>query len=101
MEHVEKLILKVIRHTAVDASVDQMAKIYMEDTLPPVLTEGRTQILYPDIFFLNSSSLNFQSEIMTFLHLVDGITDLLSTHLLITTVFMFTHYIKYICIVCK
>ena len=46
---------KLVEHAPVDAACDQMAKKYMTDALPPVITEGKNgklKMLFIE-FFLN------------------------------------------------
>ena len=42
LRHIEQLMTKLLAYAPVDAAADQMGKKFIYDTLPPVLTRGKT-----------------------------------------------------------
>ena len=49
LRKIEQLMSKLLTYAPVDAAVDQMAKKFVHDSLPPVLTESKG--LCQDFFF--------------------------------------------------
>ena len=63
MRKVQQLMNRLMTYAPVDAAADQMAKKYIHDSLPPVLTEGSCLeqpclLLLPPVFSLFASLVN-------------------------------------------